>query len=64
MHLSAEKNSMFISLLKILCVPSLTLTSGDIGFAIAGISVASLWTTQDVRPERDERWLNAVLLNM
>lgn len=32
--------------------------------ALPGISVASLWTTQDVRPERDERWLNAVLLNM
>nr|WP_318383183.1 class I SAM-dependent methyltransferase [uncultured Enterobacter sp.] len=28
---------------------------------LSGVSVASLWTTQDVRPDRDERWLNAIL---
>ena len=28
---------------------------------LPGLSMASLWTTQDVRPERDECWLNAVL---
>lgn len=28
---------------------------------LAGIEIVSIWTTQDARPERDERWLNALL---
>lgn len=28
---------------------------------LAGVQVASMWTTQDKRPDRDETWLNALL---
>lgn len=29
--------------------------------AVPGIEIASLWVTQDNRPDRDERWLNGIL---
>lgn len=29
--------------------------------AVQGMEIASLWSTQDNRPDRDETWLNGIL---
>ena len=29
--------------------------------AVPGMEIASLWATQDNRPDRDETWLNGIL---